>query len=220
MIRWLRYFRNLLLRNLRLKVVSLTLAVLLWIALNGEPKSEIGLKVPLEFRNSPNGVEVLGETNTVDIRLSASSSIVKRIDASEVTAFIDLSEWTAGERTYSLSESNLTVPFGVAVSKITPNKIRLRFEQTARKIVKIRPRILGKPAEGHTIVAVACQPDQAELEGPASRLSPLESVSTDSLDISGRASTFSARLHLYIEDPLVRLAADQETRVEVTIAPK
>jgi YbbR domain-containing protein len=220
MIRWLRYFRNLLLRNLRLKVVSLTLAVLLWIALNGEPKSEIGLKVPLEFRNSPKGVEVLGETNTVDIRLSASSSIVKRIDASEVTAFIDLSEWTAGERTYSLSESNLTVPFGVAISKITPNKIRLRFEQTARKIVKVRPRILGKPAEGHTIVAVACQPDQAELEGPASHLSPLESVSTDSLDISGRASTFSARLHLYIEDPLVRLAADQETRVEVTIAPK
>ena len=102
MILWLRYFRNLLLRNLQLKVVSLTLAVLLWVALNGEPKSEIGLKVPLEFRNSPKGVEVLGETNTVDIRLSASSSMVKRIDASEVTASIDLSEWTPGERTYSL----------------------------------------------------------------------------------------------------------------------
>ncbi len=78
MILWLRYFRNLFLRNLQLKVVSLTLAVLLWIALNGEPKSEIGLKVPLEFRNSPKGVEVLGETNAVDIRLSASSSIVKK----------------------------------------------------------------------------------------------------------------------------------------------
>ena len=47
MILWLRYFRNLFLRNLQLKVVSLTLAILLWIALNGEPKSEIGLKVPL-----------------------------------------------------------------------------------------------------------------------------------------------------------------------------
>ena len=220
MIVWLRYFRNLLLRNLQLKVVSLSLAILLWIALNGEPKSEIGLKVPLEFRNSPKGVEVLGETNTVDIRLSASSSIVKRIDASEVTASIDLSEWALGERTYSLSESNLTVPFGVAVTKITPNKIRLRFEQTARKVVKVHPRILGKPAEGHTVVEVVCQPNQAELEGPSTHLTALESVSTDSLDVSGRASTFSARLHLYIEDPLVRLAADQETLVEVRIAPR
>jgi YbbR domain-containing protein len=203
-----------------LKVVSLTLAVLLWIALNGEPKSEIGLKVPLEFRNSPKGVEVLGETNTVDIRLSASSSIVKRIDASEVTASIDLSEWTAGERTYSLSESNLSVPFGVAVTKITPNKVRLRFEQTERKVVRVHPRVLGKPAEGHTVTSVVCQPDKAELEGPASHLALVESISTDSLDISGRSSTFSARLHLYVEDPLVRLATDQETRVEVTIAPK
>jgi len=220
MILWLRYFRNLLLRNLQLKVVSLTLAVLLWIALNGEPKSEVGLKVPLEFRNSPKGVEVLGETNTVDIRLSASSSIAKRIDASDVTASVDLSKWTPGERTYSLAESNLTVPIGVAVTKITPNKIRLRFEPTEHKTVRIHPRILGKPAEGHMVTAIVCQPDKAELEGPASHLTALESVSTDSLDISGRSSTFSARLHLYIEDPLVRLAANQETQVEVTIVPK
>ena len=220
MIHWLRYFRNLLLRNLQLKVVSLTLAILLWIALNGEPKSEIGLKVPLEFRNSPKEVEVLGETNTVDIRLSASSSIVKRIDASEVTASIDLSDWTPGERTYSLGESNLSLPFGVAVTKITPNKIRLRFEPTDHKIVRINPRILGKPAEGHIVTAVVCQPERAELEGPASHLAPLESISTDSLDVSGKSSTFSVRLHLYVEDPLVRLTANQETRVEVTITPK
>ena len=173
MILWLRYFRNLLLRNLQLKVVSLTLAILLWIALNGEPKSEIGLKVPLEFRNSPKEVEVLGETNTVDIRLSASSSIVKRIDASEVTASIDLSDWTPGERTYSLGESNLSVPFGVAVTKITPNKIRLRFEPTKHKIVRVNPRVLGKPAEGHIVTAVVCQPERAELEGPASHLGPI-----------------------------------------------
>jgi len=220
MILWLRYFRNLLLRNLQLKVVSLTLAILLWIALNSEPRSEIGLRVPLEFRNSPKEVEVLGETNTVDVRLSASSSIVKRIDASEVTASIDLSDWAAGERTYSLSESNLSVPFGVAVTKITPNKIRLRFEKTERKIVRIQPRILGKPAGDHTVTSVVCEPDRAELEGPASHLAPVEWISTDSLDVSGKSSTISARLHLYVEDPLVRLTADQETRVEITITPK
>ena len=220
MIPWLRYFRNLLLRNLQLKVVSLTLAILLWTALNSEPRSEIGLRVPLEFRNSPKEVEVLGETNTVDVRLSASSSIVKRIDTSEVTASIDLSDWAAGERTYSLSESNLSVPFGVAVTKITPNKIRLRFEKTERKIVRIQPRILGKPAGDHIVTSIACEPDKAELEGPASHLAPVEWISTDSLDVSGRSSTISARLHLYVEDPLVRLTADQETRVEVTITPK
>jgi YbbR domain-containing protein len=220
MIFWFRYFKNLLLRNLQLKIVSLTLAVLLWIALNGEPKSEIGLKVPLEFRNSPKDMEVLGETNTVDIRLSASSSLVKRLDASEVTVSVDLSDWTPGERTYSLTESNLSLPFGVAATKITPNKIRLRFERTDHRTVKVRPRILGRPAEGYVVTAIVSKPDHANLEGPASHLTALETVSTDSLDISGRSSTLSARVHLYVDDPLVRLAADQETQVEVTIVPK
>jgi YbbR domain-containing protein len=220
MILWLRYLRNLLLRNLQLKVVSISLAVLLWVALNGEPKSEVGLKVPLEFRNSPKGVEVLGETNTVEVRLSASSSIVKRIDASRVTASVDLSEWTPGERTYSLGENNLTVPFGVTVTKITPNKIRLRFEPTERKIVRVQPRIVGKPAEGYLVAEVKCQPDKAGLEGPASHLAAVEFASTDSLDISGRSSTFSTRLHLYVDDPLVRLGTEQETQVEIVIVPK
>jgi YbbR domain-containing protein len=201
--------------------VSLILALLLWIALNGEPKSEVSFRVPLEFRNSPKNVEVLGEpVNSVDVRVSASSSIVKRIDASDLTVSIDLSDWTFGERTYSLNEENLTVPFGVSVIKIAPSKVRLRFEPTEQKTVKIRPRIIGKPAEGYLVTAVKCSPDKTLLEGPASHLAALESVSTDSLDISGRSSRISARLQLYVEDPLVRIAIQQETLVEVSIAAK
>ena len=91
--------------------------------------------MPLEFRNSPKESKCWERHNAVDVRLSASSSIMKRIDASDVAASIDLSDWELGERTYSLSESNLRIPFGVAVTKITPNKIRLRFEHTQHKMV-------------------------------------------------------------------------------------
>ena len=192
MILWLRYFRNLLLRNLQLKVVSLTLAILLWIALNGEPKSEIGLKVPLEFRNSPKGVEVLGETNAVDIRLSASSSIVKRIDASEVTASIDLSDWTPGRTHLFAKREQPHCSFWRCryQNHSEQDPLALRTDGSARWS-EVHPRILGKPAEGHTIVTeVVCQPEQAELEGPASHLAALESISTDSLDVSGRVVNF------------------------------
>jgi YbbR domain-containing protein len=214
------HLKNLFLRNAQLKLVSLLLATLLWIALNDEPKSEVGLKVPLEFRNSPQGVEVLGDAiNSVEVRLSASSSLVKRIDPSNVTASIDLSGWSLGERTYFLNEANFTVPFGVTVTKITPNKVRLRFERTARKVVDVHPRIIGKPALGYYVSSVTCQPERAELEGPASHIAAIASVSTDSLDISGRATAVSMWLPLYVEDPLVRLAGQQQTQVEITIEP-
>jgi YbbR domain-containing protein len=221
MIQYLRPLKNLLLRNRQLKLVSLSLALLLWIALNGEPKSEVSFKVPLEFRNSPKTVEILGDTlNWVDVRVSGRSSILKRMEASNLTASIDLSDWSWGERTYSLGEANLTVPFGVTVIKITPNIIRLRFERTERKTVEIRPRVIGSPAEGYRIIGVSCDPDHADLEGPASHLAAVETISTDSLDITGKSSRVTARLHLYVQDPLVRLATRQETLVDVSIAPK
>jgi YbbR domain-containing protein len=221
MIRYLHPLKNLLLRNGQLKLVSLLLALLLWIALNGEPKSEVSFKVPLEFRDSPKTVEILGDTlNSVDVRVSARSSIIKRVDASNLTASVDLSDWSLGERTYSLSEANLTVPFGVTVIKITPNTIRLRFERTERKTVEIRPRVIGNPAQGYHVIGVSCDPDHAELEGPASHLAPVQTISTDSLDITGKSSRVTARLHLYVQDPLVRLATQKETLVDVSIAPK
>jgi YbbR domain-containing protein len=222
MIRYLGPFKNRFLRNSRLKLVSLTLALLLWMALNSEPKSEVGFKVPLEFRNSPRNVEVIGDAvNAVDVRLSGSSSIVKRIDAASLTASIDLADWSFGERTYSLSAANLAVPFGVIVTKITPAKIQLRFEPTERKAVEIRPRVIGKPADGYQVVGVSCDPNLAQLEGPASHLAAIRHVATDSLDISGKSSQIKARLHLFVEDPLVRFATQQQdTLVEVSIAPK
>ncbi len=213
-----RHSRNFFLQNAQLKLVSLLLASLLWIALNDEPKSEIGLRVPLEFRNSPKHIEVLGDAvNSVDVRLSASSSLVKRIDASNVTASIDLSDWSLGERTYSLSESNVSAPLGITVTKISPSKVRLRFERTARKVIEIRPRIIGKPAAGHYVRAVVCNPDRIQVEGPPSHLDAVLSASTDSLDISGRTTSILVRLHIYLDDPFVRLSAQQETQVAVTV---
>ena len=77
MTRYLVAFRDLLFRNFSLKLTSLLLSLLLWMALNGEPQSEVGFKVPLEFRNTPSKVEVLSDSvNMVDIRVQASTSLV------------------------------------------------------------------------------------------------------------------------------------------------
>jgi len=220
MIRQFHWAKNILLHNLQLKLISLSLALLLWIALNSEPKSEIGFNLPLEFRNSPGKVEVIGTVDSVEVRVSGSSSLVKRIEASNLSVSIDLSDWSFGERTYTLGESSVSVPFGISVSKITPNKVRLRFEPTEHKIVDIHPKIIGKPQEGYEVTAITCAPNQTQLEGPASHLVSVQDISTDSLDISGRSSNLSSKLHLFVDDPLVRLIGNHESLVEVSIAPK
>jgi hypothetical protein len=219
--RYLVVFRDLLFRNFSLKLTSLLLSLLLWIALNGEPKSEVAFKIPLEFRNTPSKVEVLSDSvNMVDIRVLATSSLVKRINPSEISAIVNLSNWSLGERTYQLTGENIRLPFGAIVTKITPNKIRLRFEPTHQKSVEIRPRVVGRPAAGYGVALVSCVPPRAEIEGPASHLENIQFVYTDSVDITDRYSKVDRSVQVYAEDPIVRIVKQQEVLVEVNIIPQ
>jgi YbbR domain-containing protein len=220
MIRYFHSLKDFFLKNFHLKLISVSLALLLWVTINGEPKSEISFKVPLEYRNPPKGIEVMDDTvNAIDVRLSASTSLIKRLEATDITAAIDLSEWNPGERTYSISAANIRVPFGVSITKITPNKVRLKFEPTQEKAVDIRPRVIGRVAEGYRVESINCQPGATRIEGPGGHLSAIRFISTDSIDISGRSESYKMRVHLFVEDPLVRLSDDQQTSVEVVIVP-
>ena len=220
MIRYIVPIRNFFATNLHLKLTSVFLALLLWVTINGEPKSEIRFRVPLEYRNLPKGIEVLDDTvNTIDVRLSASSSMIKRLEASDITAAIDLSDWSYGEKTYSISAANIRIPYGVGVTKITPSKVRLRFEPTEHKTVPIRARAIGRAADGHRVNLISCEPSSAELEGPEGHLSAVHFVSTDSIDLSGRSESFVKRVNLFVEGPLLRFSKIQQTDVEVRIVP-
>ena len=217
---YLLLLKNLFLRNFHLKLISVLLALLLWITINGEPKSEVGFRAPLEYRNSPDGIEVLGElANSVDVRVSASSSVVKQLDAGDISVVIDLSDWSLGERTYSITSANIRIPFGIKITKITPNKVRLRFEPTRHKTVDIRPRILGKIAPGYRLSAVSCQPATVAIEGPEAHLATIFFVSTDSIDLTDRTESFKPKVHLYVDDPLVRFSREHQTNVEIVIVP-
>jgi YbbR domain-containing protein len=219
-IRYLVPIKDFFATNFHLKLTSVLLALLLWVTINGEPKSEIRFRVPLEYRNLPKGIEVLDDTvNAIDVRLTASSSMIKRLEATDITAAIDLSDWSYGEKTYSISAANIRIPYGVGVTKITPNKVRLRFEPTEHKTVPIRARAIGKAADGHRVNSISCQPSSAEIEGPEGHLSAVHFVSTDSIDISGRSESFIKRVNLFVEDPLLRLPKIQQTTVEITIVP-
>src|SRR3972149_6282593 len=82
-----------------LKLLSLALAVLLWLVVAGEEAVERGLRVPLELQQIPDGVELLGEVpDTVDVRVRGSSGALSRVGAGGIVAGLDLGGGPPGER--------------------------------------------------------------------------------------------------------------------------
>ena len=69
-------------RQLGLKMLAIVLASVLWLTVAGEHVVERSLRVPLEFRNIPEALEIVGNTpDTVDVRLRGSSAVLSRVQA-------------------------------------------------------------------------------------------------------------------------------------------
>jgi YbbR domain-containing protein len=209
------------LHNWFLKVASLLLATLLWAAVSSETSSEIGLDVPLEYRNIPQQMEITGDmTNSVQVRLRGSSNVVQEITAADVATTVDLSGMTGGEKIVALSPRNVKAPFGAEVIRVNPSSVRFTLERTVVKTVPVVPTILGKPAEGYEVEAVLASPDAIEIEGPESRVNSVASIATIPVRLDQSRATVEQATDLDVPDPQVRLQRPAPVNVKVEIRRK
>src|SRR6266566_2216186 len=101
---WLTY-------NWHLKLFSLVLATMLWMLVATETSSEIGMEVPLEYRNIPAQLEITGDTtNSVQVRLRGSANVIRDISGKDVSTTIDLSKMRTGDKIVALSPQNVQAP--------------------------------------------------------------------------------------------------------------
>lgn len=201
--------------NLALRLVSLALAVLLWLAIAGEKTSEMGIVVPLELQNVPPDLELTGDAvNSVEVRLRASPGIIQRLSPGEISAQLNLGGVAEGERIVHLTPEIIRVPFGVKVVKINPSILTLNFERTLLKVVPVRPRLVGRPARGFELAEIVSDPAEIRIAGPKSRVQEVESAFTEPVSVEAARTSVVDSVTLGVEDPLLRIQG--RTRVQVT----
>ncbi|HEX6737795.1 MAG TPA: CdaR family protein [Vicinamibacteria bacterium] len=204
--------------NFPLKAVSLALAVMLWYVIAGEKTSEMGVTVPVELQNVPPELELTGDpVNAVQVRLRASPGVIQRLGPGDISARIDLHGLEEGERIVHLTSDSMRVPFGVKVVKITPAIITLHFERTLTKTVPVRPRLLGRPAEGQEVAEVTSEPAEVRLAGPKSRVQEVESAFTEPVSVDGARTTIVDEVTIGLEDPLLRIEGSPRVRVTARV---
>ena len=214
-------FRHFITDNWFLKLVSLILATLLWAAVASETSSEIGLEVPLEYRNIPAQLEITGDTtNTVQVRMRGSSNLIKEISPNDVSTILDLNGMKAGEKIISLTPQNVQVPFGAEVVRVNPSRVRFSLERTISKLVPVVATIEGRPAEGYEVGNVLMSPSKVQVEGPESRISTIESVATVPIHIDGKQSQAVQSADLDVPDPQVRVQHPAAVDIRIEIRAK
>jgi len=214
----MEFFRRLFIHNAGLKILSLVIAVFLWMAISREPRAEVTMTVPIEFHNSPEQLEINSENiQQVQVRASGPAGAVHSLSAADVHAFVSLEAATPGEHTYDL---HVRVPRDVEVVQVIPSQFRVSFDNRATKQVDVRPRVIGATAPGFRMVDVKVEPTSVKITGPEKRVNSIDAVITDPVDASGVMGHATFNSHIYVSDPLVRLTGPSTARVTVVTDTK
>lgn len=207
-------------RHLGLKVLALALATLLWLTVAGEHVVERALRVPLELREKPEDLEIVGDPPiAVDVLVRGSSALLSRLAVGEVVAVLDLSSARPGSRLFHLRTDQVKVPYGVEVAQIVPATLSVELEKSTTRAVPVVPALEGEPAPGYTVGRITSEPATVRVVGPDSRVRELAEATTEPVSVDGEKSRIRDVVTVGVADSAVRLIEPQRATVVVEILP-
>jgi YbbR domain-containing protein len=209
-------------KNWGLKLFSLVLSVILWLALIPAEKISVekALTLPLETNNIPPNLELVEKPlATVDVTVRAPNRLMAQIIASNPSVVVNLENATAYQQDYPLSAAMISLPAGAEVVRIMPNRIHLKLEETKSVMLKVVPDVIKDSLRpGYRLDGVEVAPDEIRVNGPASKLNEHDRVRTVPIDLTAYSQTTELEADLILPRPELRLAENQaRVRVKLTI---
>lgn len=212
-----RFLRKVFLEDWSLKLLSLTIALVLWLLVTGQNQPVTAhVNVQLNFIR-PQSLEISNDPpRVVAVMLTGSRNKLDDLTALDLVATVDITDQRAGERVLRLADkAQISLPQGIKIDGFQPSAIPIRLEPVVERQLVIEPRLEGRPAAGYEVYAVYPNKSIIVLRGPESRVNVIQRVSTETIWLAGHRETFVAsNVALDVTDPKVDLS---ETVINVTI---
>lgn len=211
--------RHFVLENFWWKAASLGLSFALWFSIINEPELVTNASVPIFYRGLQRGLEIASDQpERIFLEIRGPASRLSPSSLADTAAQIDLTDVTnPGQRTFTISRTNINLPSGVNFLRAVPSQLRLSFDNQFSKDVAVHVRVAGQPAEGYRVAGEGVEPERLRIVGPASRVRLIEFAETDPVDVTHADRTFSARVHTFISDSQVRFESSPMVKVQVNI---
>jgi len=221
------WLNRLLLKDKRLKVLSILLAVVTWYSIRditGVTKTIHD--IPIVVR-SHEGVTVLTqERDTVSVTFQGSQSDISQLEDAQGRGQIQAVIYSKIKRIQSGVEQEI-IPIlprsiegakGARVLKVgRPASVSVTFDRENEKQVVVRPKCKGIPEVGR-VVSVFCSPVSVRVRGAAHKLGELEVVNTEPVELSDAEGSFSKMTHIVSPAvPWISAIEPHEVLVSVTV---
>jgi YbbR domain-containing protein len=204
--------------NWGIKLISFVITLMLWFFVTSKGKTEMTLTVPLELRNIPHDMAVVGDVaGSLEVRIQGQERLLRDITVgNKVIGILDLSMTKVGENAVRISPDDIRRPSGVTVTHMSLSAVTVKLEPLIRKTFRLKPVLHGNPAAGYRLSRITVAPQKITVEGPASVLRTLESLQTMPLDIQDSHESMTLEPKIDYQGKSVKLL-EKNISIRITI---
>jgi YbbR domain-containing protein len=171
--------------HLATKLISLLIAILLWVVVLGSQSFEITKEIPLRVIAPDDLAIAEAIPEKVQFKLSGPKAFLRSIlDRSENAIVVNLAGSQAGTVRYQFFADNIQVPLGVKVLSIQPPSIAIPLEPRRRKQVPVRLQLRGTPPEGYVIRKAEVNPAAVWIQGAQRQVARMIELVSLPIDVS------------------------------------
>lgn len=207
---------NLFSGNSGAKIVSVIVAVVLWVVVLGSRAVEVSKEIPLVITTPTDLVISNDVPEKVTFKLSGPKAFLRAIlDRPEDPIRVNLSGARAGLVTYRFFADNIHLPIGVRVLQVNPASMIVKLEEQRTKEVPVRLEIRGALPEGYVLKSAKITPRTIKIRGPESRVEGITEAPTAPIDLGLLRATTEAqaqfdlsRLGVRIEGAVPKVAIE------------
>ena len=178
--------RSLLTRNVGLKLISLTTAVVLFFVVRGAEDAQraVFVEVVAQTPTEDTGHMLVSELPAkVRLTLRGSSSQLSSIRTEEMDP-VEINLVDTSLSYYYFEPAAFDLPAGVRVEAIAPSTVPLVWAERGERTLPIQVRLVGEPRDGYSLFGEpTAEPEEITVTGPESEVAAMVAVETDPIQL-------------------------------------
>ncbi len=190
------YVKRIFIHNWHLKLLSLFIAVILWLIAVFEQPADITLEVPINYQNIPRSMVIVGEPpEKLLVEVKGPRALLSGVR--NVPPYtVNLGRLKRGTTSLRIDTARLRLPPGVEVVRVTPSNIEITIDKIASKILPVKVRTKGLLPPGLELKGISVEPSRIKVTGAASQLNAISAIYTEFVDLSDIKNTQSIDVEL------------------------
>lgn len=196
----MKEFKNWFLKNIDIKLLSLFLAIILWLYIAGgeNPIVENFIDISLTQNNLSEDLVIKEFPTNVSIGIKGSKNIINNISSNQINGVVNFSE-ISKEGLYKM-KVEVAAPKRTQITRIIPSEIKVEIERILTKEIEVEYSLIGIPEKGYSLAdEPQLNPFKVKIIGAQSVLESVKQTIC-AIDISGIKEDLNRKIKVRVID--------------------